>query len=33
MHKFEKRGIALPLTMFQANNPMHGNGAAGLPTS
>jgi pilus assembly protein CpaF len=32
MHKFEKRGIALPLTMFQAS-PMHGNGAAGLPTS
>jgi pilus assembly protein CpaF len=33
MHKFEKRGIALPLTMFQGNNPIHGNGAAGLPTS
>jgi pilus assembly protein CpaF len=32
MHKFEKRGIALPLTMFQAS-PMQGNGAAGLPTS
>jgi pilus assembly protein CpaF len=32
MHKFEKRGIALPLTMFQGG-PMHGNGAAGLPAS
>src|SRR3989475_2635365 len=27
MHKFEKRGIALPLTMFQPG-PMQGNGAA-----
>jgi hypothetical protein len=27
MHKFEKRGIALPLSMFQAA-PMQGNGAA-----
>jgi pilus assembly protein CpaF len=32
MHKFEKRGISLPLTMFQAG-PMQGNGAAELPRS
>jgi len=31
MQKFEKRGISLPLSMFQA--PMQGNGAAELPTS
>jgi pilus assembly protein CpaF len=32
MHKFEKRGISLPLTMFQAS-PVQGNGAAELPRS
>jgi len=31
MHKFEKRGIALPLTMFQPA-PAQGNGAAERPT-
>jgi pilus assembly protein CpaF len=33
MHKFEKRGIALPLTMFQAPPPIQGNGAAELAAS
>jgi pilus assembly protein CpaF len=32
MHKFEKRGIALPLTMFQAP-PIQGNGAAEFATT
>ncbi|TMM25270.1 MAG: CpaF family protein [Actinobacteria bacterium] len=32
MQKFEKRGISLPLTMFQGG-PLHGNGAGELPTS
>jgi pilus assembly protein CpaF len=32
MHKFEKRGIALPLTMFQAPPPVQGNGAAEFAT-
>ena len=31
LHKFEKRGIALPLTMFSGLPPSQGNGAAERP--